>query len=818
MLLFLKTDVSYLGHVISSGGVATDPGKISAVAQWPLPNDVSELRRFLGFASYYRRFVKGFAQLAAPLHRLVAALGGSKTKRPSSQPLSEAWTSECENSFQGLKDRLVSAPVLAYADFSLPFILEVDASHSGLGAVLSQKQGGEVRPVAYASRGLRPTERNMSNYSSMKLEFLGLKWAMTEKFREYLLGQKCVVLTDNNPLSYLNTAKLGALEQCWASQIASFDYTIQYRPGRANANADALSRQFPQEDPLVTLHTLGQGTPLPTLLREAAQVDTPLQVTQSSISVLPTCSSADLVALQAADPTIGPFLRFWQGAKYPTRQERQKLPRTVLEMLRQWGRMRVEEGVLYRYISRTDGGEQVRQLVLPEALKNEVLGQLHNAHGHQGVERTTELVRPRCYWPGMLQEIKDWCQRCERCILAKAVQPKVRTSMGHLLASRPNEILAMDFTCLEPSSDGREYVLIVTDVFSKYTQAFPTRDQQASTVAGILVTGWFYRFGVPARLHSDQGRSFEGELIRQLCHLYGIQKSRTTPYHPQGNGQCERFNRTLHDLLRTLPFGQKRNWPSYLPHLMFSYNTSVHQSTGESPFLLMMGFEPNLPIDFVLGRVKEPANGSVHSWLQEHQKRLHTVYNQAKKRLQVAAECRKERHDRHGVDEGLKVGQKVYLQDRSVRGRNKIQDRWSPTLYRIVRAPEPGGSVYAVQPLQGPGQVKHVNRAHIRPVPAEPSVTIPRAEDFSARDVEEENEDADLWIWRPKPTGCPRGPVAPSPPLACPPPSPEMLRLEDSPPVELAVRRTTRSTAGRHRNIHHLPMAAGASDSRLGTS
>ncbi|KAJ8012560.1 hypothetical protein DPEC_G00044120 [Dallia pectoralis] len=181
---FFQPEVKYLGHVISKDGVSTDPDKISAVANWAPPNHTSELRSFLGFASYYRA-------------------------------------------------RLVAAPVLNYADFSLPFILEVDASYSGLGAVLSQEQSGKVSPVAYASRGLKPTERNMTNYSYLKLEFLALKWAMTEKFREYLLGQKCVVYTDNNPLSYLSTAKLGALEQRWAAQLSDFDFTIKYRPGRS---------------------------------------------------------------------------------------------------------------------------------------------------------------------------------------------------------------------------------------------------------------------------------------------------------------------------------------------------------------------------------------------------------------------------------------------------------------------------------------------------------------------------------------------------------------------------------------------------------
>ncbi len=243
---FLQQEVRYLGHVISSRGVATDPSKIEAVAQWPRPSSVTELRSFLGFSSYYRQFVEGFAKLAAPLHKLVGELAGVKGKQ-TGRSFASAWSERCQVSFEGLKGNLTTTPVLAYADFSRPFILEVDASYQGLGAVLSQENEGKVRPVAYASRSLRPTERNMSNYSSMKLEFVALKWAMTEKFREYLLGNKCVVFTDNNPLSHLTSAKLGATEQRWASQLAAFDFEIKYRSGKSNKNADALSRRDHRE-------------------------------------------------------------------------------------------------------------------------------------------------------------------------------------------------------------------------------------------------------------------------------------------------------------------------------------------------------------------------------------------------------------------------------------------------------------------------------------------------------------------------------------------------------------------------------------------
>eukprot|EP00064_Thunnus_orientalis_P022840 superscaffoldBa00008073_g23061 len=445
---------------------------------------------FLGFASYYRCFVDKFAKLAAPLHRLVAEVQRTHG-RQRQHLLGDGWTEECEQH-------------IAYANFSLPFILEIDASYGGLGAVLSQEQDGRVRPVAYASRGLKPTERNMSNYSSMKLEFLALKWAMTEKFRDYLLGRKCIVWTDNNPLSHLNTAKLGATEQRWAAQLATFDYTIRYRPGRANVNADVLSRRYPGNQEVLELAL--PGTSVPEALQLTGSQGVHQQVIQAAILALPSHSVNELVAFPEVDPIIGVFLWYWTSQKCPDRAERASLSPQVLELCRQRDGIVQMNGLLYRHIQRTDGGEDAYQILLPECLKAEVLQQLHQGHGHQGVERTTELVRQRCYWPHMHRDIKDWCQQCEHCTLAKVTYPHAKVAMGHLLASKPNQILAIDFTLLEPSQDGKENVLVMTDVFSKFTQAVATRDQRASTVVSVLLTEWFYKFGVPVCLHSDQGR------------------------------------------------------------------------------------------------------------------------------------------------------------------------------------------------------------------------------------------------------------------------------------------------------------------------
>ena len=206
-----KKSISYLGHVVSEEGVRTDPKKMEAVKKWERPHNIHTVRRFLGFVNYYRKFIKDYSKIARPLYDLIS--GDNAKKRTN---LVE-WSYAVEGAFQTLIDRCTNALVLAYADFSLPFELHIDASGTGLGAVLYQTQDGKKRVIAYASRTLSQSE---ARYPAHKLEFLALKWALTDQFYEYLYGNKFAVYTDNNPLTYvLTSAKLDVYGQRWVSAI-----------------------------------------------------------------------------------------------------------------------------------------------------------------------------------------------------------------------------------------------------------------------------------------------------------------------------------------------------------------------------------------------------------------------------------------------------------------------------------------------------------------------------------------------------------------------------------------------------------------------
>ena len=287
---------------------------------------------------------------------------------------------------------------------------------------------------------------------------------------------------------------------------------------------------------------------------------------------------------------------------------------------------------------------------------------VHDQCGNQGSERTEQLVRERCWWPGLHDYVKKYLSECERCVVAKGPYLPVKTPMTSIIPSKPLEVLAMDFTQLEPASDGRENVLVLTDVFTKFTVAVPTRDQRASTVVKTLVRDWFLVYGVPKRIHSDQGRCFEAEVVQELCRMYGIKKSRSTPYHPEGNGQCERFNRTLHDLLRTLPPERKRKWPEHLKELCYAYNATPHTSTRYSPHYLMFGIDPKLPIDLLLPNVHDDQASNNGDWLTLHQNRLREAHLQAQSKLRVEAIFRKKQFDRHRQvkPDEIPIGERVF--------------------------------------------------------------------------------------------------------------------------------------------------------------
>ena len=288
-------------------------------------------------------------------------------------------------------------------------------------------------------------------------------------------------------------------------------------------------------------------------------------------------------------------------------------------------------------------------------------------------------------------------------MIAKSPLPTVRPPIGSLVAHKPLEIVAIYFTLLEKSSDGKENGLVITDVFTKFTQAIATPNQKAATVAKVLVRDWFFKFGIPRRIHSDRGRNFESDIVKELCKMYNIQKSRTTPYHAIGNRQCERYNRTLHDRLRTLPPEKKKRWPEYLAEMTYIYNATPHASTGLTPHYLMFGRHPRLPIDLLLD--------TTDSWVGQHQEHMRDIMKLASENTTRNAQIRRDRYDLTAKVNSIPVGTQVLLRNRSLVGRNKIQDHWSSIPYKVVETRD--NNVYVIQLADGSGPKRTVTRTEI---------------------------------------------------------------------------------------------------------
>ena len=569
---FGAKNVRYLGHVVSAEGVHTDPAKIESVKRIATPQNVAQVRSFLGLAGYYRKFIHNFATLTYPLVEL------TKKGKPF------CWTKVHDTAFSTLKANLCSTPVLAFPVLDRQFVLQTDASDVGLGAILTQIDGkGNERVVSYASRTLSDSEKN---YSATE-ELLAVVFAV-EYFRVYLLGRKFLLFTDHNALRWLHSTEPKGRRARWIMDLQEYEFEVQHRPGTQNCNADTLSR-LPQENSINTVLS-SKVNKVPARPAALACLTMLTPETNLQQAQLEDPNIAKVIEIKTSGFPKPPYF-VWANNKH------------LSAFWSCWDNLFIVDGILVKSPQNPRNVPNYA-VVVPEKLVHQVMSGLHCSSfgGHLGISKTISRAKDRFYWPQMRRCIRTFVQSCRVCGEVKASTSTTKAPLRPINVSEPFVFWAMDYMGPLPEiSRGNKHVLVVMDHFTKYCEAFPTQDQKARTVANILVSKIFSRFGPPMAIHSDQGSNFESNLIHEVCKIMGIHKSRTTAYHPQGDGLVERQNRTLQDILSSFVSQQKDDWELWIDIAVDAYNTSPQESTGFSPFELVFGHQARLPIEQTMG-------------------------------------------------------------------------------------------------------------------------------------------------------------------------------------------------------------------------
>ncbi|KAL2084771.1 hypothetical protein ACEWY4_020289 [Coilia grayii] len=742
-----KRSVRFLGRMVSGEGYTMDPKDMAPVQalRERRPATVGELRQILGFISYYRPYIKDFSKIAKPLYSLlstdtcdsdihiepadrVTKGKGKRSEKRSGQKPSRApihWAPLHQAILNQLIDCLLSPPILGYPDMTQPFVLHCDASQDGLGAVLYQRQGGKMAVIAYGSRTLTPPEKNYHMHSG-KLEFLAMKWAICERFRDYLFhAPSFVVYTDNNPLTYvLTTAKLNATGHRWVAELADFNFTIKYRPGKSNADADGLSRlpldidsvmgQCTEEihpdtiSATMTGVTVGREKPTweSVCIRALALVHEP-----PSTVLGPPLAPEELRDAQEKDPVVGRALLYIHGGRRPVRQELNTEDPDVCILLKQWPKLYIDKkGVLHRRMAEKD------QLVLPRIFHPLVFHELHQKMGHLGVERTLRLIRDRFFWPRMQTDVEDFITKKCECLKNKRPQRQMRAPLEPIKTTYPFEMVSIDYLHLETCKHGFEYILVVMDHFTRFAQAYPTKSKDGRTAADKLFNDFFLRFGFPCKIHHDRGKEFDNQLFKRLKELSGVQGSLTSPYHPEGNGQVERFNRTLLAMLRTLTKEEKTDWKASVPKVIHAYNCTHSEATGYSPYFLLFGRSPRLPIDLLFNLDACEKHAGHKDYVTDWQRRMREAYTIASHTATEEAARGKAHYDKRVYGHDLQPGDRVLVRNLSERGGpGKLRSYWEDKVHVVIQRKTPEGPVYEVTAENGKGGKRVLHRNLLLP-------------------------------------------------------------------------------------------------------
>ena len=570
-------EVKVLGCIVSEKGRRIDPAKLEGVLSIKSCTNATAVRQFTGICNYFSTYIKDYADISEPLVRLMR------------KDVDFEWTKLCEDSFQLLKILLTQAPVLAIPDPKRPFHVHTDASAYALGAVLLQEDltlPGQLKPIWYASRILLSAEKN---YTTTEQEGLAVVWAR-KKFRYYLEGNQWTCATDHMALiNILGTKSTSCRIQRWTLCLSGEDLKVYHVKGESNVIADALSRlplQLPNSIPIpiAQLITDNSGQEPISIGELRARADAKKRLAMSSNPALFVMSTPHF-----SDPAV------WKQA-----QSVDNWCAFIIEQLKfnPVSKFSMKHGYLLH-----SHDNVVFCLTVPNAFVKSVIHFNHTAPlaGHLATRKTIARISAQFFWPKLSSDVTNFIDNCILCVMEKGnrfIKSPLPDGSITVQANHFNDIVAWDIQGpFHLTSNNNKNILVISDLFSRFAVSIAIPDMTAITVASMFIMHWIAYFGPPNNLLSDNGTQFKSEIMRDVAAIMDTRLKFTPPYHPQGNGNVERLNRTFTTMVKKYVNEAQTDWDIYLPTITYAYNSSEHETTKATPFEVVFGKTPPTLID-----------------------------------------------------------------------------------------------------------------------------------------------------------------------------------------------------------------------------